>query len=257
VRLADINAVYYRRPSAPRLCEAMSQAEQQWAADETRHALGGVLSALRAARWFNHPRHNAAATKPVQLAEAAAVGLAVPRTLITTRPADAREFIASCRRGAVYKTLSGSPRVGRGIYTTLVEAADVDTLSGVAATAHLFQERLTKQFEVRLTVIGSRMFAARIDVNPDSTAGTIDYRADYAHLTYTRIPTPRPVRAGVTALLRRLHLRFAAIDFIVTPSDTWHLIDVNPNGQWGWIQQATGYPIAHTIATHLAQGAAR
>lgn len=53
-------------------------------------------------------------------------------------------------------------------------------------------------------------------------------------------------------MTERLGLSFAAADFVVTADDEHYFVDLNPNGQWGWIQEATGLPIAAAIAAELA-----
>ncbi|MEV0649950.1 MvdC/MvdD family ATP grasp protein [Phytomonospora sp. NPDC050363] len=259
IRLEDIGAIYYRRPSPFVLAKTMTPIERSWAQKETRAGVGGLLMALGGAHWINHPHHNTAATKPMQMIAAGDAGLATPRSIITNNPAHAAAFIHSCPNGAIYKTLTGSPHLpGYGIYTSDVTGAGLAELAGVAQAAHLFQERLRKAFEVRLTVIGETMFAARIDVDAASPTGHLDWRSDYPALSYTLIDTPPDIAERVRAMLDALHLRFAAIDFIVTPGDhRWVLVDVNPNGQWGFVEEATGAPIAHTIATDLTQGATR
>jgi len=65
---------------------------------------------------------------------------------------------------------------------------------------------------------------------------------------------PEPVRHGVRELLRGLGLRFAATDFVVTPAGEWYFLDLNPNGQWAWIEQETGLPICAAIADALSEG---
>jgi glutathione synthase/RimK-type ligase-like ATP-grasp enzyme len=231
----------------------MSQAERAWAADEARHGFGGVLSALDC-RWVNHPSANArAAYKPHQLATAVACGLRVPRTLITNDPAAGREFVAGCSPGAVYKPLYGSPVTpGWGLYTAEVSAEDAAAPT-VAATAHLFQERIEKAFEVRLTVVGEdRMFAARIDAS--TAAARADWRTDYDALTFTPIEVPEPIAAGAVRLMRRLDLRYGAIDFIVSPGEQpedWVFLEINANGQYGFVEKRAGLPIAAAIADDL------
>ena len=82
----------------------------------------------------------------------------------------------------------------------------------------------------------------------------MDWRADYDTLTYTSLPdVPDPVRAGITTLMRRLGLRFGTFDFIVTPDDRWIFLEINPNGQWAWIEDVTGLPIAAAIADALTR----
>lgn len=78
----------------------------------------------------------------------------------------------------------------------------------------------------------------------------MDFRADYDSLTYTVIPTPEHVRSGVRRLLADLRLRFGALDFIVTPDGDWVFLEVNPNGEWAWIDELTPL-IASAIADAL------
>ena len=247
--LADVRSVYYRRPAPFDLDAGMSDAERTWATKEARHGFGGLLAALDC-RWVNHPHANAAAAKkPMQLAAAHAAGLTVPRTLLTNDPDAARAFVADCPNGAVYKSLAGSPDgVGRrALYTQQVTAEHITTQ--VSATAHLLQERLAKQFEVRVTSVGDQLFGVRIDAGSD--AAREDWRSDYDALTYQPIDIPAPVAAGLSDLMSRLGLRFGAHDFVVSPDDTWWFLETNPNGQWGWLAEATGLPIADAIAADL------
>ena len=159
VALEDITGVYFRRPTQFQLPEGMTKAERRFAAAEARMGLGGVLLSLPC-RWVNHPSRNADAEyKPVWLAAAARAGLRVPETVITNDPASARGFADRVAGPVVYKTLS-APAVPDGddlrlIYTTGV---DPDRLADerIAWTAHLFQRRLTKQRDVRATVVGDR-----------------------------------------------------------------------------------------------------
>jgi glutathione synthase/RimK-type ligase-like ATP-grasp enzyme len=59
------------------------------------------------------------------------------------------------------------------------------------------------------------------------------------------------VAEAVDRLMRALRLRFGALDLIVAPDDEHWFLEVNPNGQWGWIEDATGLPIAASIADAL------
>ncbi len=252
VSLADVGCAYYRRPTMFDLPAGMSEQVRRWAAGEARIGLGGVLSALP--RWLNHPAAIAAAEyKPVQLAHARACGLIVPDTIVTNDPTAAATFVTHAGR-AVYKPLTPTgiteADTHRVVFTTPVAVGDVD--ESVRLTAHLLQEWIDKRYEVRLTVVDDVFLAARIDAGSNDAA--VDWRADYEALTYTPLPDVPPcVRAGVSALMGRLGLRFGAFDFVVTPDDRWIFLEINPNGQWAWIQDATGLPIAASIADALTR----
>lgn len=76
-------------------------------------------------------------------------------------------------------------------------------------------------------------------------------------LRYEPIEVPHDVAHGVTRLMSILSLMFAAIDFVVGPTGEWVFIgDVNPGGQYGWLEAETGVPLTNCLADLLACGAA-
>lgn len=253
VDLAEVRSVYYRRPTAWTGPKNMSEAERAWAAEEVRAGFGGVLMSLDCL-WVNHPRLAMwAANKPVQLAAAAAAGLIAPATIVTNVP-DTAVVFAGTAESVVYKTLSGSPRAeGAAIYTTRLDQAAVrENAAGIAYTLHQFQHEVPKSYEVRLTVIGTDMFAARIDAGSEATK--LDWRVDYDALTWSRIRVPASIAAAVHVFMERLELLFSTFDFVVTPAGEWVFLEANTNGQWGFVEQYTKAPIAAAIARRLAEG---
>jgi ATP-grasp ribosomal peptide maturase len=255
IDLREIRSVYVRRPTAFTFPPSMTEAERRFAAREARRGIGGLLVSLSCS-WVNHPFRAADAEyKPLQLATAAACGLDVPRTVITNVPDDDREHRAVLGPSVVYKTLE-SATVTDGqrvsiIYTTPVTGPDLAD-SRIAFTAHQFQQRVPKVRDVRATVVGKQVFAASILVDGEAAAELLDWRADYGALRYEPVRLPDGVESALLTMTERLGLSFAAADFVVTADDQHYFVDLNPNGQWGWIQEATGLPIAAAIAAHLA-----
>lgn len=249
--LHNLGCAYYRRPTAFELPAHLTGEERRWAAREARMGLGGVLAAHP--RWLNHPHDIARAEyKPSQLATAGSAGLSVPPTLITNEPAAAERFVRE-HDAAVVKPLGSGVLTEAGaaklIYTNRVRAEEIDhTVSG---TAHLFQQQVAKAYEVRLTVVDKVYFAVRLD--GASEAARLDWRTDYDSLSYTVVTVPDQIREAVSRLLARLRLRFGALDFIVSPQDEWMFLEINPNGQWAWLQDATGLPISAAIADALTK----
>ena len=88
-----------------------------------------------------------------------------------------------------------------------------------------------------------------------SAAAALDWRSDYDAPTYEVVEVPPDVECGVKELMLSLRLRFGAFDFLVTPEGRWVFLEVNPNGQWAWIEQMTGMPIASALADALTMEA--
>ncbi|MEV0281628.1 ATP-grasp ribosomal peptide maturase [Streptomyces sp. NPDC050610] len=250
--LASVRSVYYRRPTRPKFPEGMSPEACKTAETEARWGFGGLLSALPC-RWLPPPGKAADAEyKPLQLRVAAEAGLSVPRTLITNDPEAAREFADLIGGPLVYKpffhvrgTVGGQ---AVAVYANVVEPDDLPH-PDIATTAHLFQEWVPKAHEVRLTVVGRRIFAA--EIHTDSDAGRIDWRSDYDSHTYRICEPPPDVEAGALRILDSLGLPYGAFDFVVTPEGEWRFLEVNPSGQYGFVQQATGLPITAAICDYL------
>ncbi|MFD5786734.1 ATP-grasp ribosomal peptide maturase [Streptomyces sp. NPDC127037] len=253
VEMSRVGAVYYRAPGAFRFPEGMSGPEERFAAYQARGGLGGVLSALDC-RWVNHPTAMARAEyKPVQLAVARASGLRIPATLITNRAGEVRDFAREADGPLVCKPIASPVIIEnselKSVYTQVLEAGDLEDLRGIEATAHLFQAWVDKAYEVRLTMVGGRALAAAIHAG--SEAAYKDWRSDYGALTYEATTVPEVVFAGMLRLMERLQLRYGAADFVVGPDGKWTFLEVNPCGQWDWIQAHTGLPIVEAIADDL------
>ncbi|GLW16340.1 MULTISPECIES: ATP-grasp ribosomal peptide maturase [Streptomyces] len=250
--LGSVLSVYYRRPSRPTFPEQMAAEARKVAETEARWGFGGLLTALPC-RWLPPPGRAADAEyKPLQLRVAAGVGLNVPRTLITNDPDAAKDFADSLGGPLVYKPFFHVRGTVRGqtaaVYASIVDPEDLPH-ADIATTAHMFQEWVPKAYEVRLTVVDGQIFAA--EIHADSEAGRIDWRSDYASHTYKTCDPPPEVATGVLHMLDQLGLPYGAFDFVVTPERQWRFLEVNPSGQYGFIEQATGLPITAAICDYL------
>ncbi|MEV6289890.1 ATP-grasp ribosomal peptide maturase [Streptomyces sp. NPDC051896] len=250
VEVAAVTAVYYRRPTpyAARFVR-LPQQQRDFAVAEARHGLGGVLNSLRGALYVNHPSAVARADfKPAQLQRFAILGLQVPPTLITNDAEAARAF-ADDHESVIYKTFRGLPGSEDGhvgaIWAQRVDPGAFD--DALVVTAHLFQAEIPKTGDVRVTVVGRRVFAQRI-ATPD---GALDWRrGDWGDLIHAPIAVPASVEAALHSYLASFGLVFGCFDFALTgdgddPEDWW-AIECNPNGQWGWL------PDSPTIAEAFA-----
>jgi glutathione synthase/RimK-type ligase-like ATP-grasp enzyme len=259
-RLEEVRSIWYRRPSKRyAFPPGLSEAGYEYAKAEAQKGFGGLLHGL-STRWVSHPDAiGAAAWKPQQLAYARQVGLRIPKTLITNDAQAAFQFFEECRGEMIYKPFTqGVPRPRRGeswegaVYTTkLTRALLVEHAPDIALTAHLFQEAVPKAFELRITVIGTRVFAAEIH-SQHSDQAKVDFRLGYPDLIYGVHQLPPAIEHGCLALVQRFRLRFAAIDMIVTPHGDYIFLEVNGNGQWGWIEQQTGLPLTEALVDLLA-----
>lgn len=255
VAMAEIRSVWFRHPTAFEFPSSMSAAERRHAAYEAKFGLGGVLWSLPVL-WVNHPARQADLYKPMQLAVASECGLRVPDTLVTNRPDALRRFADAHPAGVVVKQLGFASIAEdggrRALYTHLLTDHDLDQLAGVEHTMHLFQAYVAKAYDARLIAAGSRLFATAIHAG--SAAAMVDFRADYASLTYSVAMIPDRVATGVASFMEHFGIAYGAFDFAVDPEGTWWMLECNSVGQYTWIEDATGLPISAAVADLLQKG---
>ena len=256
----DIGSIWYRRPEPYFVPGELSAEEKEFAELECGAALYGVWR-MHDALWVNHPDANRRAeSKALQLSIAQRLGLDIPKTLFTNDPAQLVQFYEESGGNIIYKAMTQAV-LGRDswrtVYTSRVTPQHLTQAHLLTRAPGLFQERIAKASDLRLTVIGERIFAAEIHGTPEER-DNLDYRrADIAKLRHTSHALPPEVEQGCLALTRELDLQYAAIDLLLTPDGRYVFLEVNPNGEFGWIESFTDFPLTEALADLLIDGAAR
>jgi ATP-grasp ribosomal peptide maturase len=248
-RLVSINglrSVWVRRPGT---AAARAAEPSGWLTEESSQALYGMLRSSDA-RWMNHPDASRRARhKPWQLRHAQRCGLPVPATLITTFPQAAREFSARYP-DLVVKPVSGAhPQDPPRAVPTSRVTPDTD-FAAVAFGPTLLQRRVAKRADIRLTVVGDRMLAARKTTAEDDE---VDVRFASAASPWRPTDVPPRVAEAVRAYMRDAELAYGAFDFAEDADGTWWFLECNQSGQFGFVEVETGQPIARSIAEWLAR----
>ncbi|MER6037627.1 MULTISPECIES: ATP-grasp ribosomal peptide maturase [unclassified Streptomyces] len=248
VSMDGLRSVWVRRPG-----EAAARAAQPsaWLTEESAQALYGMLRST-GARWMNHPdAARRARHKPWQLRLAQDSGLPVPATLITTFPQAAREF-AERFPDLVVKPVSGAhpQEPPRAVPTSRV-APDAD-FSAVAFGPTLLQRRIPKRADIRLTVVGDRLLAARKPADPDGHPDDVDVRFAPSVSPWLPDQVPPRVAEAVLRYMKEAGLAYGAFDFAEDADGIWWFLECNQSGQFGFVEMDTGQPIAETIARWLA-----
>lgn len=260
--LDALDAVWYRRFHAgASLPEALGDTRQA-CLDESRRTLYGTLAntrcfhldPLRSVRRCDH--------KELQLRQARAFGLDIPRTLITNVPEEVRRFAARIRRPLITK-MQHSFAIYRGgeeqvVFTSTITDEDLSSLAGLAYSPMTFQEKLEKRVELRATVVGRRVFTAAVDSQVLEGA-RLDWRKEGVALLqrWTPYVLPRQIERGLLSLTRWFGLNYAAADFVVTPEGRHVFLEINAGGEFFWLQRSPGLPIVEALADVLLGQARR
>jgi glutathione synthase/RimK-type ligase-like ATP-grasp enzyme len=227
-------------------------------------ALVGLLESLQVFQVDPYLHKARADHKPLQLAVAQRLGLAIPETVISNDPDAVRAFVR--RRGAVVAKMLVQPAgpITDGeadvVFTTAITAEDVAELDGLELCPMIFQEQIENQLDVRVTIAGRRVFGAALD-RAARGGGDPDWRRQSFALDRAPMWAPYEVPDAVAAPLLRLldhfGLNYGAADLIVRPDGRHVFLELNASGAFAFLGDDLARPIAAAIAALLVDPGAR
>lgn len=253
-----VRSCWYRRPSdAQAHDEITDMGIRTFVKDECHYVLQGLYRCLPNIVWVSHPDAlHSAQYKLHQLMLARELEFQTPETLVTNNPEVFRAFWKKHQGRVIVKIAGRGPAtipLDTAIFTSLVGEEKLAVADSIQYAPHLFQQYVEKQYEARVTIIGNKIFAVRID-SQKSEATRVDWRHyDFEHTPHSVITLPPEVEARCREMVRRYGLNFGAIDLILTPSNEWVFLEINPNGQWLWLEELTGLPMTEALVELLQQ----
>lgn len=263
VAFNDICAAWYRRSRnlfEGRRLSLTAETLDNYVRAQSTATLAALCDSLHTL-WVGHPNNlRRAEDKALQLVKASEAGLKTPHTLISNAPAQVTSFVA----GLGDTACAIKPLIALGVtdaqgyrlpLTTTLPGGH--SLASVAAAPTIFQPYVEKAFELRCVVMGDKIFCAKLD-SQGSERTRLDWRA--GEPDHEIFVLPAQVEEAIRRLMDSFELNFASLDMIVTPDGDFVFLELNPNGQWLWLELALGLPLVASMADLLTTnhpGAAR
>ncbi len=230
---------WFRKPSHAFTgdIDGLDAERAQFAREETE-ALLETLYSLPNMRWVNDPfAAERAKVKVQQLKLATELGMHVPRTLVTADPRLAREFVDGLSSDVLVKaiytsnvTLGG---IHHGVLSCKLTKEDFEEYAdSIKYCPTLIQEYCEKEFELRVTIVGSRVTAVRIDSQADPRTA-VDWRA-VPGAPQSPFDLPQTMLEFCKEFICRQNLLYGAMDFIVSSEGEYFFLENNPFGNYLW-----------------------
>lgn len=252
---SSFRSVWWRRIRAPQVPDEMHPAIHDYCIREGRAFSSGIILGLQKRVMSNPNLVWAAEHKIYQLKVATECGLEIPSTVITNSPSEIRKAFQGFDGQMIGKPLrSGFIDMGnkqRALYTTKIEEEDLDNLSDARWSPSIYQQWIPKHRDVRVTVVGKRLFTAEIDGNYDPKAIVDWRRTNDPDLPHYESELPEELEKKIRTFMKCLGLKFGAIDFVRTRDGRYFFLEVNPNGQWLWIDKKLNLGITVAVADWL------
>lgn len=259
LNLSEVSSVWYRRMRyGQKIPNSMDKQYRDASINECRATVRGMIASLQGFHFDKMSNVDRANNKQLQLQVARQVGLLTPRSLTSNNPEAVKQFALECQQGIVTKMLSSFAiydEQGREnvVFTTPVTNDDLENMEGLRFCPMTFQENVPKVLELRTTIVGHRVFTAAVD-SQSLKGATYDWRKEGRALVKNWQPydLPEDIEKKLLQLMAEFGLNYGAIDIIVTLDAQHVFLEVNPVGEFFWMEiYSPYYPISQAIAEVL------
>lgn len=253
--LKEFTSVYYRRPELPVFNSfELSKGEINFIRNEFIYTLEGIYKLLRNAYWVS-PLYSIreAENKIYQLDLAKSLGFKIPNSIITNSYKQLCIFFEENKEKCIIKPVKSGliedDNSSKVVFTNILQSIPENT-EKVSSSINYLQSHILKKGDIRVIVVGNKIFSTLINSQEHSNTKT-DWRKGEMNLKHEKINLPEKINIKCISLLKKLKLRYGAIDFILDDNGNYIFLEINPNGQWAWIEKQTGYKITKEIVNLL------
>jgi glutathione synthase/RimK-type ligase-like ATP-grasp enzyme len=170
--------------------------------------------------------------------------------LITNDPDEARRFIDDVGPArTIYKTFLATEEHWRE--TRVLRNEELQMIDAVRFAPVIFQEYIAADADIRVTIVGDELFAAAIRSAPNGYS--VDYRMDMEGATLTPAKLPDHVVKMLHIFMQTLGIVYGAVDLLYTTDGDYIFLEVNPAGEWRFVEERTAQPITSAMADLLVR----
>lgn len=264
ISLNDVSAVWFRRSYnlGKGLNNILEKKFLEPALGEVRQTLYGMIEGLRCYHFGRLSQYRRMDSKEDQLKVAHHLGLNIPETCITNNPEVAKSFVLNQENGAVAKMQSGFAIMEDGqeevVFTNIITKDNLEEIEALTYCPMQFQEMIVKQKELRITIVGDKIFSYEIDSQKLDNA-KVDWRKEGVELIEDWQPhkLPTDVKSKLIRLLDYYKTDYGAIDLILNPEGKYYFLEINAAGEFFWIDKLCDNAISEQIARVLTDTAFR
>ncbi|WP_097034484.1 hypothetical protein [Clostridium tertium] len=242
----ELDAIYYRKPLLPNLCK-YEQSYHKMISKDIISYINGIVDGFDGIVLSKPSILRKTENKIYQIKIAKKVGFKFPISSIGTSLDDINKIIEI---GAIIKPLTTGKIISNN-ECEIIQTAKVQSCikEDISITPLYIQQYIEKSYELRVTIINNKIFPVKIE-----SFNLIDWRIDQNKNKYTVVNIPEDIKIKCLEMMKIMNLKFGAFDFIVNNDNEYIFLEVNPNGQWLWLEQKLGVNISSEIINYLEDG---
>lgn len=245
--LDEISAIWWRRYRPATISPMIIDSHvKQFCSSESSALLQGIF--YHSEKVINSPmRERAASLKQAQLVAATRHGIRIPRTIISNDGAAIRRFVQS-EKATICKTLICD--YPHSVPTRVCSVDDFANDEEVALAPIIVQELVPCALDIRVCIVGDQIFCAEL------------WRKNREEVDWRMTPSgwkphlmPKDLMDQLQTLVRYFGLDMASIDLRLTPEGDYYFFEINPSGQFLFLEIDAGLPVSDAVASLLIKRA--
>ena len=257
INLLEIDSVYYRRPLLNELdyIGGINAEEKHYLRSELAFILEGIYKVLKNKYWLNNVYDiREAENKIHQLQLAQDIGFKIPQSIVSNQINKLNKFKIAVDDDCIIKPIKSgnmkSVNEPKAVFTTKVKEEQFNDIDRIESFPIYIQSNIHKQYDLRIIVIGTNVYSTQIhsQVNKNSE---IDWRRGQEILEQRVHVLPKIIKKMCIDLTEKLNLSYSAIDMVLDKCGEYVFLEINPNGQWAWIENRLGFPLSRKIVDLL------
>jgi len=250
--LTEYKSFWWRRPQLYDLHDQIKSSEYtNWSYQEIEETVFGLWQSLDG-KWINNPNYDDYASRKVyQLKIANEIGFTIPGTIITnSKHALDKYRDEQMSENIIFKPFHGNEQHWRE--TRILKAEDEQQIENLKFTPVIFQDYIKAKVDLRITVVDGKVFPA--EIHSQTSKYKVDFRMDMKNVKVKEHLLPKEIESKILELMKCLNLVYGAIDMRLTAEGEYVFLEINPAGQWLFVEYETKQPISKAIAEYLLQG---
>lgn len=246
------DSIWFRRTKLPEI-KGSSDSEKLFILNDYDTLLSNLYHLIETDKWMSRPKDvYDAENKLLQLKIAQEIKFIIPETIVTSSKEDLRRFLKTHNNRVIIKPINQGRinEIGgfKNIFTNILSLEHIENLEQYDLTPSIFQTYIEKDYEIRVTVVDGQVFSAKVE-SQENEKTKIDWRKE--KLKFIEYKLPDDISKKCLLLVEKLNLNFGAIDLIKSKNGDYVFLEINPNGQWAWIEFDTNLAISEAIISFL------
>ncbi len=244
IDMSDVSLIWWRRYALPQLnFEKDYSNKNAFVTNEWRKAIYGALFTGFRGTWVSDPNcTTVASNKLIQLRRAHKIGWQIPETLVSQDPEKILDFCKAAPRQKVIAKEMGS---SRGCTMAAVTLTPTDIMGAdTTICPAIYQHFIPGTRHLRINCFGEQVVAFEIETR------VIDWRRDHT-ARMTLYDLDHNTENRVKSLVFDLGLKMGIIDAKLRENGEVCFLEINPQGQYLFLEGATGVDLTGMCAEFL------